>query len=111
MADVTWRSPSVLHSRTGACWRISRSRFSLREELKDLDSRRIAELAADDEDVEVLPHRQLQGLPPRGGRADEAAAPREGGDAEDLVFLVSVDHEDGERGGTARPRDLRAGRL
>ena len=84
-----------------------RRREAIREESQDLDPGRIAQLATDHDGVETIPHRKLEGLLAGRRGPDQAAAPGEGGHAEDLVLFVSVDHEDGERRFACRPRDRR----
>ena len=82
-----------------------------REGPQQLDPAAVAQLAGDDDRVEIVREGELQPLPTGRCGADDPLPTGEGRDAEDLVLLVPVNHEDGNGGSAARPRDLGGCRL
>ena len=82
-----------------------------RERPQQLDPAAVAQLTGDDDCVEIVREGELQPLPTGRCGADDPLPTSEGCDAEDLVLLVPVNHEDGNGGSAARPRDLGGCRL
>src|SRR5438093_1408628 len=71
----------------------------------------IGQLAPGHDRIKVVGERELQTLLSSGGGPDDPAFASEGGDAQNLVVFVAVNHEDGNGGCAVRPRDLRGSRL
>src|SRR5207249_6222418 len=88
-----------------------RARESTAEGPQEFDAVPIAQLAPDHDRIKVIGERELQTLLSSGGGPDDPAFASQGGDAQNLVVFVAVNHEDGNGGCAVRPRDLRGSRL